>query len=138
MILILVSIISYDIWFYISHVALHSQIMYKYHKLHHTKSEPTYVDTYLASNAETVFQGGGVFFPSMVYKPTLFELAMALLLINMRGMMAHDRRFVFLIGNHHLLHHKYHNCNYGQYWIDSLLGTLHPVKAERRSGLLYT
>ena len=138
MILILVSIISYDIWFYISHVALHSQIMYKYHKLHHTKSEPTYVDTYLAHNVETVFQGVGVFFPSMVYKPAFFELAMALLLINMRGMMAHDRRFVFLIGNHHLLHHKYHNCNYGQYWIDSLLGTVHPIKEERRSGLLYT
>ena len=87
--------------------------MYQYHKLHHSKSDPMYVDTYLASNAETVFQGVGVFFPAMVYKVTLYQLAAALLLLNLRGMMAHDKRFVFLIGNHHLLHHKYHNCNYG-------------------------
>ena len=38
-------------------------------------------------------------------------------------MMRHDRRFIFIVGNHHLLHHKYQKYNYGEYWIDMLCGT---------------
>ena len=35
-------------------------------------------------------------------------------------MVRHDYRCVWLIGNHH----KYYNCNYGEYWIDYWCGTL--------------
>jgi sterol desaturase/sphingolipid hydroxylase (fatty acid hydroxylase superfamily) len=144
MILVLVSIISYDVWFYISHIALHHKIMYEHHKLHHSKIVPRAPDTYLASSVETVFQGVGVFFPAIYlqvkesYTVPFEYLILTLFLINVRGMMAHDHRFVWLIGNHHLLHHKYNNCNYGQFWIDFLMGTCHPKKEEYRYGIIYT
>ena len=35
----------------------------------------------------------------------------------------HDFRFAKLVGNHHLLHHKYLVYNYGEYWIDKLFNT---------------
>jgi sterol desaturase/sphingolipid hydroxylase (fatty acid hydroxylase superfamily) len=134
--LIVVTILSYDIWFYISHVILHNQL-YKYHKLHHTRPIPTYVDTYLATTVETVFQGVGILFPLAIYNFKAADFLLALFLINLRGMMAHDPRFAFLVGNHHLLHHKYGNCNYGQYWLDSLCGTRHPNNEEYEFGLIY-
>jgi lathosterol oxidase len=137
MIQVVVSIISYDVWFYISHVILHSRFMYHFHKLHHTKPVPTYEDTYLAHSVETVFQGVGFMFPAVVYSYGLQDIILVLLFLNIRGMMAHDPRFVFLVGNHHLLHHKYGNCNYGQYWIDCLGGTRHPRKEDYVYGLIY-
>ena len=116
--------------------------MYEHHKLHHSKIVPKAPDTYLASPVETAFQGVGVFFPSLYLQITnpvdLDFLIITLFLINIRGMMAHDHRFIWLIGNHHLLHHKYNNCNYGQFYIDYMLGTCHPKKEEYRYGLIYT
>jgi sterol desaturase/sphingolipid hydroxylase (fatty acid hydroxylase superfamily) len=44
---------------------------------------------------------------------------------------------VYIIGNHHLLHHKYPNYNYGEYWIDYICGTLYPNQIEYQRGLLY-
>jgi sterol desaturase/sphingolipid hydroxylase (fatty acid hydroxylase superfamily) len=38
-------------------------------------------------------------------------------------MMRHDKRFVWLIGDHHLLHHRDGRYNFGEGWIDSLCGT---------------
>ena len=76
-------------------------------------------------------------FPALVYTYTAGDIIIILFLLNLRGMMAHDRRWTFLIGNHHLLHHKYGNCNYGQYWIDTLCGTRHPNKEEYEFGLIY-
>ena len=137
MIQVVVSIISYDVWFYISHVILHSRFMYHFHKLHHTKPVPDYTDTYLAHSVETVFQGVGFMFPAVVYTYGLQDIILVLLFLNIRGMMAHDPRFVFLVGNHHLLHHKYGNCNYGQYWIDCLGGTRHPLTEDYVYGLIY-
>jgi sterol desaturase/sphingolipid hydroxylase (fatty acid hydroxylase superfamily) len=134
---LVVSILSYDIWFYISHVMLHSRILQKYHKLHHTRPNPNYEDTYIADPVETVFQGVGFLFPLIVYTYSVQDFALVLLFLNIRGMMAHDPRWVFLIGNHHLLHHKYGNCNYGQYWIDSLCGTLHNRNEDYVYGLIY-
>ena len=137
MIQVVVSIISYDVWFYISHVILHSRFMYHFHKLHHTKPVPDYTDTYLAHSVETVFQGVGFMFPEVVYTYGMQDINLVLLFLNIRGMMAHDPRFVFLVGNHHLLHHKYGNCNYGQYWIDCLGGTRHPRNEDYVYGLIY-
>lgn len=137
MIRLVVSIISYDIWFYISHVILHSRFMYQYHKLHHTKPVPNYTDTYLADSVETVFQGVGFMFPAVIYTYGTADIILVLLFLNIRGMMAHDPRFAFLIGNHHLLHHKYGNCNYGQYWLDSLGGTRHPRSEDYIYGWIY-
>jgi sterol desaturase/sphingolipid hydroxylase (fatty acid hydroxylase superfamily) len=53
-------------------------------------------------------------------------------------MMRHDDRFSWLIGNHHILHHKYPKYNFGEYWIDKMFGTLYPNKSEYIYGELYT
>ena len=52
-------------------------------------------------------------------------------------MMRHDTRFVWLIGNHHILHHQYTNYNFGEYWLDKLGGTCYPNKDEYIIGLIY-
>jgi hypothetical protein len=51
--------------------------------------------------------------------------------------MRHDERFVWLIGNHHLLHHRFPHYNFGEYWLDQLGGTLYPDRKEAVSGILY-
>jgi len=134
---IVCSIISYDIWFYISHVLLHSQWMYKFHSEHHTKPIPTFLDTYVAHIVESPFQGVGMFFPAIVIQYSALDILLILAILNIRGMLRHDERGTWLIGNHHLLHHKYPNFNYGEYWIDTLCGTKYPNKDEYKFGLVY-
>ena len=137
MIPILCSVVSYDIWFYISHLLLHYTRLSTYHREHHSKRVPTILDTYVGHALEGPFQGLGMLLPFMVWNYTFYDIALVLLILNVRGMMRHDARFVFLIGNHHLLHHTYPNYNFGEYWIDSLCGTRYPNKAEYRKGLIY-
>jgi lathosterol oxidase len=121
---ILLSILSYDLWFYISHVLLHTPYLYKYHKLHHSKTEPEFLDTYLGDSFESIFQGVGTFIPFIVYKYSIVDIIIILSFLNIRGMLRHDKRGMWIVGNHHLLHHKYPQYNYGEYWIDYLCGTL--------------
>lgn len=121
---IFVSILFYDIWFYISHLLLHTKFLYKYHKKHHTKIVPKFMDTYVGHILESPFQGIGMFFPYLLLKYNIFDFLITIIFLNIRGMMRHDERCIFLIGNHHLLHHKYPNYNYGEYWIDYICKTL--------------
>jgi len=95
------------------------------------------MDTYLGHPVEDVIQGAGMFLPCLFYKYTIMDLAIAFVLLNIRGLMRHDERFVWLIGNHHLLHHKYPKYNFGTYWIDALFCTKYPNEKEYRYGLLY-
>jgi lathosterol oxidase len=60
---IIISILSYDIWFYISHVLLHTKFLYKYHKEHHVNTKPRFLDTYVGHILEGPFQGIGMFVP---------------------------------------------------------------------------
>ncbi len=52
-------------------------------------------------------------------------------------MLRHDKRFVWLIGNHHLLHHKYPRYNFGEYWLDKLFKTNYPNINEYEYGMIY-
>ena len=101
-------------------------LIYFYTKVYtNTNLVPTYLDTYVGHVLEGPFQGVGMFFPCIIFTYTYYEIFIVLLFLNIRGMMRHDERFVFLIGNHHLLHHKHPNYNFGEYWIDFLCGTLY-------------
>ena len=111
--------------------------MYKFHSEHHSKPIPTFIDTYVAHIVESPFQGVGMFFPAIVLHYSPIDILFILVILNIRGMLRHDERGVWLIGNHHLLHHKYSNFNYGEYWIDSLCGTKYPNKDEYKFGLIY-
>lgn len=119
---VLFVIFGYDLWFYISHIILHTHL-YNIHMHHHKIMNPVFSDTYVGHWIEGPFQGLGVFLPYLFMKFNTTYFSIAIILINLRGMMRHDSRCIFLIGNHHLLHHKYPWCNYGEYWIDRLCGT---------------
>ena len=76
-----------------------------------------------------------------VYKKSsffnIYTLIIAFFIINTRGMLRHDHRFIWLIGSHHILHHKYNHYNFGEYWLDSLFKTNYPNKTEYVYGLIY-
>ena len=139
--LILLQILCYDIWFYISHVMLHYRRPYSLiHYIHHKKSHHVLIfwDAYEGSNWEGLIQSAGLFVPYIITKFPLKYLLIAGFITNLRGLMRHDNRCTWLIGNHHLLHHKYQNYNYGEYWIDKLCSTLCPNEKEYEYGLIYT
>jgi lathosterol oxidase len=123
MLRIFLSIVSYDIWFYISHIILHSPIFYKFHSEHHINEFPSFIDTYTGHPLEGPFQGMGALLPFCVYEYSILDILIILSILNIRGMMRHDDRCSFIIGNHHLLHHRFPTCNFGEAWIDHLCGT---------------
>ena len=121
---ILLSIFAYDIWFYLSHLLLHTKSLYKFHKEHHKKIYPTFIDTYTGHPFESLFQSVGTFVPYAFYTYSTTDTIIILCFLNIRGMMRHDKRGTWLVGNHHLLHHQYPQYNYGEHWLDYLGGTL--------------
>ena len=74
---------SYDIWFYSIHRMFHLKNLYLYHKKHHIKTYPTWKDTFYADKLENTIMGLGSLLPAL-----------------------------FLVGDHHIIHHKRFNCNY--------------------------
>lgn len=130
---VLCVILGYDLWFYASHIILH-KLLYSIHYIHHQIANPVYTGHWF----EGPFQGLGVFFPYLFMKFDLLAFVAAIVLINIRGMMRHDARSNWLIGNHHLLHHKYPQYNYGEYWIDWLCGTRYVKDEEYEYGFMYT
>lgn len=123
MLLFLSHILAYDVWFYGTHLLLHRPELYWIHKKHHENAEPIFTDTYHDHFLETPIQASGFLIPFFfAFDP--IETGLALIFINARGMLMHDRRGSFLTGDHHLIHHRKSNCNYGQYWLDYIFGTL--------------
>jgi sterol desaturase/sphingolipid hydroxylase (fatty acid hydroxylase superfamily) len=116
-------VIGYDIWFYVSHVALHSRYLWWIHRTHHEKREPKWIDTYHGHWLESPFQGVGFLLPWIGPTPNLWIAAAALVFINVRAMLHHDRRGTWLVGDYHLIHHRRPGVNYGQPWLDWLGGT---------------
>lgn len=133
-------IFCYDIWFYMSHIFLHNKTFYKLiHKEQHDINYKTinFKDAYTGHFIEGPFQGLGVLFPLFFIKFDLYIFLVSILLINIRGMLRHDNRFIWLIGNHHILHHKYPQYNFGEYWLDKLFGTIYPNTNEYIYGKVY-
>ena len=139
MFITLYHVISYDIWFYISHVLLHHKLLYPIHKIHHNTEYKflTFLNTGDGHIVEIPLQTVGIFAPLIFYSVSS-ELLWAFAVILLRGYMRHDHRCSFLIGNHHLLHHKYSSYNFGEYWIDLVCGTCYPYRSEYVYGILYT
>lgn len=139
--LVFLQILCYDIWFYLSHVLLHYRYFYsKIHNIHHQKQYQTLIfwDAYEGNHIESIIQSAGLFVPYLIIQVPLYNLLIAGFITNARGLMRHDDRCSWLIGNHHLLHHKYPKYNYGEYWIDKLCGTACPFTNEYIFGKIYT
>ena len=127
MLFFLLTILGYDIWFYISHRLLHHRFLYPIHSIHHEKMEPKFLDTYHGHWFEMVFQSIGFFTPLLFFDPCWLSFGLALLYVNAKGLLRHDTRGSWITGDHHLLHHQYPTYNYGEVWLDKLGGTLRPV-----------
>lgn len=126
MLVFLFHVLSYDVWFYLSHLLLHTKIGWRFHKIHHEKRAPTFADTYYGHWSEGPFQSLGFLLPFAfgVWHPS--AVLAALVAVNCRGILRHDARAAWLIGDHHLQHHVDPRYNFGDYWIDALCGTAAP------------
>ena len=125
MITILYHILFYDIWFYISHVLLHHPRLYHLHKTHHKEKyeKLKYYNAYDGDFIENIIQPIGICIPFVFQPIQINPFIIACIIVHIRGLMRHDHRCIWIIGEHHLLHHKYKKYNYGEYWIDWLCGT---------------
>jgi len=121
---VIASIVCYDVWFYISHLALHSKYLWKYHAEHHVNENPVFTDTYVSHALEGPFQGAGMFFPLLFLSYSWWEVLAALAFVNIRGVIRHEHRLTHIFGDHHIVHHKHPKYNYGEYWLDWIFGTL--------------
>ena len=117
-------VVYYDFFYYFMHRLLHTQVLYPIHKIHHRTFEPEYNDFYNVHILEVPLTSVGLFLAIYLYKLYIYQLMCAIIFINARGVMSHDKKFISLVGDHHLQHHKYFKCNYGEYWMDYLFGTL--------------
>lgn len=133
MLLFLLHILGYDIWFYISHRLLHTKYFWWIHKIHHEKRYPTIWDTNYAHWSEGFIQSAGILLPLLI-EINWIQFVMACIFTNIRGYARHDAKYIWLVGNHHLLHHEFGNLNYGDYYMDYLFRTLH----TNRNTLLLT
>lgn len=128
MLTFLVYMLCYDIYYYFLHILLHTKYLYSIHKIHHKKYNPDYYDFYTIHILEIPLQSVGLIIPVYFYKLAIYQLLCAIFIINIRGIIIHDKRFINIIGDHHILHHKFINYNYGEYWIDYLFNTHYITK----------
>jgi len=141
MLFIFLHIFCYDAWFYVSHIILHKPKIYGLiHNIHHSTpvNKLDYMSTHIAHYAENIVQPLGIIIPCFIVEYNPAALVTSFIVISIRGMLRHDDRFSWLIGNHHLLHHKHVFYNFGEYWIDCLCGTCYPNKKEYVYGKTYT
>ena len=136
--MIFMFVVSYDLWFYFSHLLLHQKQMFTaIHQFHHQvdSNKMCFLDTYVGHVLESPFQGLGLFFPFLFVslKGCWVPLFIATIIINVRGMLRHDNRMVWVIGDHHILHHKHPQYNFGEWWLDALFGTLFKKKIETKN-----
>jgi hypothetical protein len=128
-------VFCYDVWFYFSNVLIHN-FMVEYHK-----EQPIHYYTYKYEYYFhlLVFQSLGLLIPFMklrtsaIWAPINFVSAVGY--VTIRGKLRQNNRFVWLVGNHHLLHHKYPHYNFGEIWLDELFDTDYPEKNEYIYGL---
>jgi sterol desaturase/sphingolipid hydroxylase (fatty acid hydroxylase superfamily) len=122
-----IHVVCYDLWYYMIHMYLHNIQLYKYHKYHHftRHTELTYSDAFDGHIIEYPLQTVGIVIPSIIITYDLPSILAAYLFVTIRTYLYHDHRCVWLVGNHHLLHHKHPKYNFGERWIDATFGTLY-------------
>jgi len=116
-------LLYYDIFYYFMHRLLHTKMFYLIHKIHHKKQIPDYFDFYNVDIVEIPITSVGLGVALYLHEIYVYQLLCSILIINVRGVMAHETNCVFLLGDHHLDHHKYIYCNYGEYWLDYIFDT---------------
>jgi sterol desaturase/sphingolipid hydroxylase (fatty acid hydroxylase superfamily) len=129
-------IVCYDLWYYFTHICLHNIAMYKYHKLHHLVRHDNirYNDAFAGHIIEYPIQTIGIFVPNVFIEFQLRTLVCVYIFVTIRSYLNHDHRCTWLVGNHHLLHHKHPKYNFGEKWTDAIFGTLYiPIAKDVNS-----
>lgn len=121
-------LLYYDFFYYFMHRLLHTKYLYPIHKIHHKKYNTNYYDYYSVSILEIPISSLGLFIAIYLYKLYIYQLFICILFINIRGTLQHDSKFTFLVGEHHLLHHKFIKFNYGEPWLDYIFRTQYEKK----------
>jgi len=122
------SIVSYDIWFYAIHYTLHNIYLYsKIHRIHHQikHNDLTFFNSYTSHIIEKPLSYAGALIPYLFIcpSPNYYAILLSLLFINIRDALRHDKRFIHIVGDHHLLHHQYPQYNFGEEWLDNFFWT---------------
>ena len=127
MFIFLLHIICYDLWYYFTHICSHNVKMYRYHKYHHVTryDELTYNDAFAGHMIEYPVQIVGIFIPTIFIEYHIRTILCVYIFVTIRTFLNHDHRYTWLVGNHHLLHHKHPKYNFGEYCTDVLFGTLY-------------
>jgi sterol desaturase/sphingolipid hydroxylase (fatty acid hydroxylase superfamily) len=125
-----------DLWFYVSHRALHSRLLYRFHAAHHAHRAPTEAAAFLAlAPSEALFSGVLTIALPMLVIPVHAPVAIACaVVILFCGFYIHDGalatapRLPFVNGPaHHQIHHGRgrSNANFSLLFthLDRLLGT---------------
>jgi len=125
---LVIYIFTYDLLYYFMHKLLHTQYLYQtIHKKHHLKhyTTLTYTDAYMGHVVEKGMDVCIIFIPNLLLtRPvSLYDMCIIIAFIVSRGCMKHDKRWEWLVGRHHLLHHKHPHYNYGEYWMDYICGS---------------
>ena len=117
--------VSYDMWFYFSHIVLHKHFT-ELHNIHHKApyDKLKWYNTTDGHILEHIIQPLGLFITFLFYID-IQSCCIVGVIISIRGYMRHDDRFSFIVGNHHLIHHQHPKYNFSEYYIDYLFGTLH-------------
>lgn len=112
---ILLSMIMNEIWFYYSHRLMHTKL-WKYHKQHHYFYHPSAVSSLYVSVVELILVNyPNILLPLTVFDFTntetvIFSLGAALFLLTGHNS---NGKLWLTTSNHHLIHHKDYNHNYG-------------------------
>lgn len=118
-------VIGYDVWFYAVHRLLHVPCLYKkFHYEHHTFNRPTINEACYASKTENVLSGLGIFLPVVLQsRPSMAGLFAVYVFCFVRGLLRHDARAIWLVGDHHLQHHLDPKRNFSSKYVDFVFGT---------------
>jgi len=123
-------VITGDIYFYISHFPLHTKVLFKYHKTHHTGT--THVAKSLdADFMEHVFGNLGSFICGILilkyfnHVINIYILGLWIGIITINVCTSHINGKSSLNNGLHKIHHNKLNCNYGNgfYIMDKIFGT---------------
>lgn len=144
---IVIVIVVHDAWFYWTHRLIHDPRLFRrVHRTHHRSNNPSPFAAYSFDLGEAAINAA--FVPLIVLIVPVTKLAMIIFMTHMiaRNVVGHSGYELFpatrqgrpllpflTTVTHHDLHHANAGWNYGLYftWWDRLMGTEHPLYAEK-------
>ncbi|NVB43109.1 sterol desaturase family protein [Pseudenhygromyxa sp. WMMC2535] len=151
---LLILIVGGDTYFYWTHRAMHSRLLYRaVHKVHHRSVRPSPLAAYSFSVLESIVHAA--YLPLVLLVMPVSHAVLVAMVVFYVGMEAYvhlgyevlPRGFTRLPGARwlgtstlHNMHHQYFRWNYGVYftWWDRAMGTLHPDYDARLEALTST